>query len=58
MIIILKLNENDKYFLNLFHNEFYKLDYDYDINIDQYLDNIFYMLLNPFEIIFEEVVFH
>lgn len=58
MINILKLNENDKDFLKLFQNEFQMFDYDFDNNIDKYLDNIFYMLLNPFEIIFEEIVFH
>jgi hypothetical protein len=58
MIKKIKLNENEKDFLNLFHDELYKLDYDYDENIDKYLDNIFYMLLNPLDIIFEEIVFH
>ena len=58
MIKKIKLNENEKDFLNLFHDELYKLDYDYDENIDIYLDNIFYMLLNPVDTIFEEIVFH
>ncbi len=56
MINKIKLNGN--HFLNLFHDELYKFDYDYDDNINQYLDDIFYMLLNPLDIIFEEIVIH
>lgn len=54
MINILKLNENEKKFLNIFHDVLYKIDNKYDENINLYLDSIFYLLLNSFDTKFEE----
>lgn len=58
MINILKLTLNEKKFLNVFHEDLYKIDYNYDNNIDQYLDDIFYSLLDAYDIKFVETVFH
>jgi hypothetical protein len=53
----LTLNKNDKFYLDFFSldaKELHKIDEKYDENIDIYLDNIFYMLLNSYHIRFQE----
>jgi hypothetical protein len=52
----LTLNKNDKFYLDFFalYGKLHKIDEKYDENIDIYLDNIFYMLLNSYDIRFQE----
>jgi hypothetical protein len=52
----LTLNKNDKFYLDFFSldGKLHKIDEKYDENIDIYLDNIFYMLLNSYAIRFQE----
>jgi|LakMenEpi03Aug12_release.lakeMendotaPanAssembly.Ray.scaffolds.fasta_scaffold1197004_2 hypothetical protein len=45
----LTLNKNDKFYL-----DFFALYGNLHENIDKYLDNIFYMLLDPVDIKFQE----
>jgi len=53
----LTLNKNDKFYLDFFSldaKELYKIDKKYDENIDTFLDSIFFMLLNSYDIKFQE----
>jgi hypothetical protein len=53
----LTLNKNDKFYLDFFSldaKELYKIDKKYDENIDIFLDSIFFMLLNSYDIKFQE----
>lgn len=55
---ILKLNENDKFYINFFglglYGKIHKIDKKYVENIELYLDSIFYALLDAYDIKFEE----
>lgn len=54
---ILKLNENDKFYLKFFSldgKQLYEIDKKYVENIDLYLDSIFYDLLSSYDIKFKE----
>jgi hypothetical protein len=55
---ILKLTLDEKKFLNVFHEDLYKIDNQYDLNIDMYLDSFFYSLVDAYDIKFVETVFH
>jgi hypothetical protein len=53
----LTLNKNDKFYLDFFSldaKELYKIDKKYDKNINIFLDSIFFMLLNSYDIKFQE----
>lgn len=52
------LTLNEKKFLNVFHEVLYKIDKKYYLNIDMYLDSIFYNLLDAYDIKFVETVFY